>query len=189
MTARFIDIVETVAPKACVELFATNGVRLVRPGRRRNQSAPPPLNRATVAGVVGFAGAEIRGTVVIVSTFSLLAAARPKALGGMLSESSSSDWILVRDWAGELANQLLGRITNRLAHFGIALRASTPVALSGHALAYARPASKDTRPFVFTWENQQIWFWFDAVYDKSLKLEPVASETIPNEGDVVFFDE
>src|SRR5262249_54129884 len=103
---------------------------------------------------------------------------------------SAANWLVVRDWAGELANQLTGRIINRLAQFGIALRASTPVALSGRALAYAKPASKEPRPYVFDWEDEQVWFWFDAASDKSLAVARVEKdEGTANEGDVVFFDD
>jgi chemotaxis protein CheX len=182
------DLVSQLAPQAFVDVFATYNVQMV-PDRRKTSATPAPpvykTDEPSVAGIVGFTGEKMRGTFVFVASFATIAAARP---GGLkkLSTRSAGDWILIRDWAGELANQILGRIKNRLRGCGIALDVSTPTAMSGPELRIAMPKSEATRPYMFVADGEKAWFWFDAVYDA--KLEAITAEgEAAAEGDVILF--
>lgn len=194
MTHFVSEMLERVAPQACVEVFGSYGVTLTQ----IPQSAPrgmsiPPLDTApaktsaAVAGFIGFSGPKMRGSVLIASTFNVVARARPAALKVRpLSSGSSSDWILVRDWAAELVNQVLGRIKNRLHSVNVTLDVSTPAALSGKALAFAKPKSSQTKPILFDAHPDQIWFWFDALWTEDLAPSPGQAEGA-KEGDVILF--
>src|SRR5438105_11537361 len=72
---------------------------------------PSPL-----AVFIGFAGRLLRGSLTLVAPFSLLQTTYPFAL-----RAEPEAELDVLDWSGELANQLLGRISNRLAARGIEL--------------------------------------------------------------------
>jgi hypothetical protein len=93
---------------------------------------------------------------------------------------------MVRDWAAELANQILGRIKNRLRTFNVAVDVSTPTAFSGRALAFARPKSPTIRPFLFDAPAGQVWLWLDTVSDPTLVLTP-GGDAGAKEGDIILF--
>ncbi len=195
------EILRDLAPQALVEAFAAYDLKL-----REEQLSSVPTGSllgagskpgdATVAGVVGFTGSAFRGTVLVASTFELIALARPPRLREKtLSKNSSSDWLMVRDWAGELANQVLGRIKNRLAAYGVVFDVSPPAALSGTALAFAQPKSPSPRQHAFAPANPglpkeaRVWFCLDALFDSAQKVAPsgpIAAEAA--EGNIIEFD-
>ncbi len=70
------------------------------------------------ASVVGFTSPDFSGSLVIGTTLDIVRETSP--------EASS-----LHDWMGELANQLLGRIKNRLLRYGVALDMAIPVVIMG----------------------------------------------------------
>jgi chemotaxis protein CheX len=195
MTRVVSDELERLAPEAVTEVFASYGLALTRvPLGESRMTVIPPLSvaaassgEATVAGFIGFAAPAVRGAVLLASTFNVIARARPpEARKKVLSASSSSDWILVRDWAGELVNQVLGRVKNRMRAVGLKFDVSAPAALSGQALNFAKPKSELTRPMLFEAHPDRVWFWLDAQW--SSEVEPVAAPGRQRkEGDVILF--
>jgi len=159
------EVLHELVPLALVEVFAAYGVSL------REQAKPDPFEsmsatEAIAAGVVGFTGPSLRGTLVMAAPFELIANARPaRARQQPLSRKSSADWIFVRDWVGELANQVLGRIKNRLHLYGVAFDVSPPAALSGSTLAFAAPKGPAPRIHTFAVGGQKVWFCLDSIYD------------------------
>lgn len=194
MTQFVSDILERLAPEACVEVFASYGVALTRlPASQSRVGSIPPLGAVagsaalTVAGFIGFSGSHVRGSVLVATTFNVVARARPSPLHvRSLSSNSSSDWILIRDWATELVNQVMGRIKNRLHPLNFPLNASTPAALSGKALNFAKPQSPLTRAILFDARPDKVWFWFDAVWTSEVAPTPGQSGGV-KEGDVILF--
>jgi CheY-specific phosphatase CheX len=109
---QFVEVVR----EAAAALFSTVDDRL-RP------VADPALSPdIDSAGVVGFVGPDIRGM------FSV-------AMAGEEFESLSSEDH--QDWVGELANQLAGRVKNRLGRMGITYDVAPPATLRGQALTVA----------------------------------------------------
>ena len=155
---------------------------------------PPPTNDgrardagAILAGLVSFNGAAMRGNLVLSSSFGLVAQARPPlARATQLSADSAADWILARDWAGELANQVLGRMRNRLRLPGPVFIAP-PVVLSGAALTFALARASRPRPHTFVARNQKVWFCMDALSDPGLKVS-LDGESEGDEGRIIEFE-
>jgi CheY-specific phosphatase CheX len=144
---------------------------------------------AIVAAVVGFNGSDLRGTALLATTFELAALARPASLRKVpLSASTASDWIIVRNWAGELCNQVIGRIKNKLNRNGIALDVSPPAAFSGSALTFALPKSPAAYHFVFGTDHHTVWFCFDAQLDAGRPVAAGAVDKGAGEGKVIVFD-
>jgi hypothetical protein len=141
-------------------------------------------------GVIGFRGRDLSGSLLVVGTFSLLAECRPQPPKlGPLSMSSASDWILVRDWSMELANQLLGRIRNRLREYGIEADVKLPTAVSGYPLAVSIRARTSKALQFATSDKHTLRLWFDAVPGPKFEAT-ILSKTnvaIPKEGDVLLF--
>ena len=102
-----------LAAQACEDLFAAYGVPLTRAAVSLVDSDEPML-----CGVMGFVGQGISGTCLLAGTLGPLQASCP--------ESGRA-----RDWVGELANQLVGRLKSKLLRRGVELIVTTPVVLSG----------------------------------------------------------
>jgi CheY-specific phosphatase CheX len=144
-----------------------------------------------VGALIGFDGPQIRGSLMLICTFQVAARSRPARLGGVapLSSRVSRDWILVRDWTGELANQLVGRVKNRLLVFGIGFQIATPLALSGRGLALALRTPMNPRTLAIGRGEECVRIVID------LAAEPPLTSTMPNpgaeeaarEGDVIEF--
>ncbi|HEY2404850.1 MAG TPA: hypothetical protein VGI10_02560 [Polyangiaceae bacterium] len=188
------EVLERFGPEAVCEVFAAYGVSLTRlPSAEGRATIIPGLGPdgaspdATVAGFIGFSAPVLRGALLLASTFEVVARARPPAVRNKkLSSASSSDWILARDWAGELVNQVLGRIKNRMRSHGLLLEVSAPAALSGQALAFAKPKSPKTRPVLFDAHPDKVWFWLDALWSSEVEATGGSGEE-RKAGDVILF--
>jgi hypothetical protein len=191
-TQRFLtDVLEEIGPRAVVDVFASYDVVL---SELPAAEWPPPTNdgrlrdaAAILAGLVSFSGAVLRGSLVLSSSFGLVAQARPPlARATQLSAASAADWILARDWAGELANQVLGRMRNRLRLPGPVF-ITPPVVLSGAALTFALARGSRPRPHTFVARNPKVWFCMDALGDPGLKVS-LEAESEGDEGRIIEFD-
>ena len=92
---------------------------------------------------------------------------------------------LVRDWLGELSNQLLGRAKNRLLAYGSSFRLSPPTTLSGRELTL------ESREGTTTWfkvTTSQGVFEYALDFRAAPDLCFERTETdVPAEGDVFLF--
>ncbi|MGD0678421.1 MAG: chemotaxis protein CheX [Polyangiaceae bacterium] len=186
------DLLKDAAPRAVVDVFESYGVRL------KERPNPPPTpalvqeaagGAAIVAGVVGFNGSELRGTVLLATTFELAAMARPANLRKKpLSTNSAVDWIFIRDWVGELSNQTIGRMKNKVSRFGVAFDVSPPAAFSGCALTFALPKSPAVQHFAFTVDGGTVWLCLDAFFDNARALTAGSPDASIAEGKVVVFE-
>jgi hypothetical protein len=77
------------------------------------------------SGVMGFVGDSVRGTCLLAAPEGTIRAAAPHAAAA-------------RDWIGELANQLVGRLKAKLMARGGTIALSTPVVLRGVKLSPCR---------------------------------------------------
>jgi chemotaxis protein CheX len=193
MKAAFIDVLDSITSLACIDVFGSYRVGLRELPRPAKGNLIPNLdkeadgNASLVASVVGFTGDDLRGALLLATTFEVIARARPSGLAQQsLSKDSYSDWVMVRDWASELGNQILGRIKNKLRPFNVVLEVSTPTAFSGRALAFAKPKSPLARPFLFDTRGDRVWLWLDASFDPRQVLVS-GSEESAKEGDVILF--
>jgi hypothetical protein len=76
-----------------------------------------------IAVVIGFQSRELNGSLVVGMDTHAVEVAMPPCL---------DNW---SEWAGELANQLMGRVVNHLSDFGICAQMATPILLDGDQLA------------------------------------------------------
>jgi CheY-specific phosphatase CheX len=192
MTLALTDLLSDLARIAVSDVFQSYGVRLTR----RPGPAPTPAlvdaaakGEAIVASVVGFNGADFRGTALLATTFELAASARPPAQRKTaLSTTSAADWIFVRDWVGELCNQTLGRIKNRVSRYGVAFDVAPPAAFSGSALTFALPKSPVAHSFAFDAGDHTVWMCLDAIHDPLRRVTAASEDATAAEGKLVVFD-
>ena len=91
----------------------------------------------SLAAVIGFAGTQMRGKSVVTYDLGL----------AMATCAECGDSVNVLDWTGEVANQLLGRIKNKLLAHDVSIDLRTPVALSGEKLDSTIVDSTNVRRF------------------------------------------
>jgi hypothetical protein len=129
----------------------------------------------TLVSVIGFAGRQLSGSLVLGATHDPLARSNP---------TTASD----RDWIAELANQLLGRIKNKILRLGIEVYAVPPSVVSGQHLAPVL-ANTDFRPWIFSTPGGLACVWIDLSVTSELHVdqELTNSTEIPTEGDVLLF--
>ena len=175
MTPESLPILDALMIEVTIDLFAGYGVEVHYLGC----GASDPPEDVTVAGVIDFFGDDFRGTLLVAATASFFA--RTSYLPPPTPHAT------VLDWAGELANQLLGRLKNRLYGRGITMDVSTPKSLSGAPLS--TPKANSTRAYIFRDSEQQIWVRLDVLTSDGVDLAHPRSDggEAVHEGDLVLF--
>jgi hypothetical protein len=160
--------VAELGANACIDLFAAYGVSLV-PGTYPWATSDERL----LSGVIGFVGRGIRGTCLLAGNEAVLAATCPE--GGRL-----------RDWVGELANQLAGRMKIKLSTRGVDAWLTTPIVLSGVRLE-PLPRGK-LEPTVFLVAQGPVMVWVEAETERGFALDSARPSATPGgEGEVLLF--
>jgi CheY-specific phosphatase CheX len=146
-----------------------------------------PLTDTTkqVVAFMGFTGDVLRGTIAVVAPLDLIRKAYPLPL------DDAARWELeVFDWAGEIANRLLGRIKLLLTPGGISIEASTPRVMLGEQLHVTRSTQGTVCSTCFPVGNSWVRVWFDAICAEGRPLfvqTEARTVSIPPEGDVLLF--
>jgi CheY-specific phosphatase CheX len=158
-------------------------------GLEVGEPAEPRADAASTQQIVafmGFTGDVLRGTMAIVAPVELMRAAYPLPL------QDTARWqIEVFDWAGEIANRLLGRIKLGLTARGADIEASTPRVMQGEHLHVTRSTKGTVCSASFPVGGSSIRVWFDAIWPEDQALFPIpaaAAMSMPPEGEVVLFD-
>lgn len=159
--------IATLAASACIELFAAYEVTL-GPSAKSWGSSEDRL----LCGVVGFVGRRLRGT-------ALLAGARAPI------DASCPDGGRLRDWVGELANQLAGRLKTKFLARGVEVALTTPIVLSGVRLEPLPRGSLE--PTVFSCPQGEIMVWAEVETGDDFKFGSERPSTHGGEGDVFLF--
>lgn len=142
----------------------------------RDRSDFPATKQLAVWGVMGFGGHLLRGALVLAATHEPLDRTNPEGFGSQ------------RDWVCELANQLTGRVKNRLLSLGVEIFLATPAGLSGDNLSPA--PGKLRAPQVFAVANGFVVVWIDCEYAEGFELHMTPSakfEAAIPEGETVLF--
>jgi len=105
--------VEGLVAEACIELFSAYGHDLA--------PATDVLefqDDLVLSAVIGFSGGGLRGTCLVATNQGLL-------------RSSCPVFCRARDWVGEIANQLIGRMKNKLRVYDVSLSLNVPRLIAG----------------------------------------------------------
>jgi hypothetical protein len=142
-----------------------------------SQEATFPFNDELAScAVMGFGGKLMRGSLVLMTTREPLQHTNPQGLG------SDGDWVC------ELANQLMGRLKNRLLSLGVEILLATPAGLSGVNLSPTTPELRSPQLFSAADGFICVWIDFETSPGFELRSTPVASEEAPvAEGETILF--
>lgn len=168
--------IDTILQSSTVELFHSQGVAVA-------PLAPCPLGAEQRfyewVGLIHFEAANLSG-VLTVSTPMAVWSSREAALNG------PGDAAALADWHRELANQLIGRVKNRLLKFQLLLRPRLPSALSGAALELHRKRSAKEVLYRFRALRGDVRVVVDAPLDRAI-LAYSAEMQVAREGELILF--
>jgi hypothetical protein len=156
--------------ECCQDLFSAYALDL----HARARDDFPSAEALAVCGVMGFGGKQMRGALVMAATREPLERTNP---GGLTSQ---------RDWVCELANQLMGRIKNRLLELDVEILLATPAGLSGDNLS----PGKLRAPQVFAAASGFVCVWIDCEMSEGFELpsnRPKAVAGAVAEGETLVF--
>ena len=150
MEATSVKTLDAVVEGAVRALFEGLGIEL---------DVVPAVARTSddIGASIGFTSPTLRGAVVLISTRKLV----HRALPDEVREGATDEHIA--DWMGELANQLLGRIKNKLFPLGVALEMSTPTVIFGIDIARKDTRSSVRRFLAFQHQGEPLAVFLDAV--------------------------
>lgn len=131
------------------------------------------------AGVLGFTGEGIRGMLVVSASGPAVEATFPE--GG--SDDDREDWV------GELCNQILGRIANRVIRYSMSIKMSTPVTFSGRDYTMQKSHWGEQQGWLMRGAgNADVYVHFSADVDEHVSWAvDEDAEDAPEEGDVMLF--
>jgi hypothetical protein len=117
----------------------------------------------------------VRGATIVGVDDGVLHASRPR-LDAM-----------PRDWLGELANQLVGRMKNQLRRYGLELFVTAPAVLRGEHLPVARRDGRLQVSLVSPVGRVRVWL--DAHFSSTFTMldRPEPGTTGPGEGESLLF--
>lgn len=131
------------------------------------------------AGVLGFTGEGIKGTMVLSASGPAIEATFPDS-------GSQQDR---EDWVGELCNQLLGRVSNRVITFGMSIHMSTPVTFSGNDLNMQKVDAIEQAGWLLRGPGEaEVYVHLAVEVEDHITWEAAAdAEAAPEEGDLMLF--
>jgi CheY-specific phosphatase CheX len=166
---RLQPLFDSATAEAVPQLFATYGIELVSV----DQNVRPPISFVT-AGVLGFTGPAVRGSLVIALTTGLAEQTNPMGASGN-----------PRDWVGELANQLLGRIKLALLDHGLDIYLNLPAVLKGEHLAPI--PRREVQPMAFQATEGMVGVWIEIEEREGASAERASGDRAKL-GEAIFFE-
>jgi hypothetical protein len=171
MTDAFVDDspvsarVGALSAEACVELFAAYGTEITL------AATTAVRDELTLSAAIGFVARGLRATCLIAANEGLLNTSCPCSCQA-------------RDWMGEMANQLLGRVKMKLLGLGVDVTLTTPLAFSGVQLTPSPRAN--VRPSLFTCDSGFVMLWMEVEASQSFEFGAPCAQ-VAKTGDVILF--
>ena len=103
---------------ACLELMTEYGLSAIVQANR----GPDAFSPNAAAASIDFHGPDLRGTIGLAMTPSIVAETYKAAIGESIAPNSPA----AIDWTCELVNQLIGRVKNKLRTYQVTFSVSTP---------------------------------------------------------------
>lgn len=134
-----------------------------------------------MGSVVGFKGTNLRGGLAFVAPTSLVARMLPVPK----AEESRAE-IQLRDWTGEIANQLAGRFKNKLSARAYDFDVGTAVCFRGMSIRLSFMPNNDGVSLSYSIDSAGIRVYLDCSFVADGAPEDFGMRIVP-EGDVVIF--
>jgi hypothetical protein len=185
-----IDVLARMMTRAVTNVFSAYRLPLHELPKARGPqtmtalAAQAGLEPPTVGARVAFFGTKIHGEFMLGSTFDVIAKTRPTLKGTAVTQSAA-DQIMIRDWTGELANQILGHFKNQSRRLALSFEARTPIPLSGPAVAMMTPKAPGAQMILLRAGRGGLAFCFDAFCHSDLDLRMAGATDDINDGSLI----
>lgn len=135
------------------------------------------------ASVLGYSGDLMKGSLVISCHKKLLEKSHPNiAMEMPVGEPEILDWI------GEIANQMLGRIKNKVASAGVKFSMSTPTTVCGRSMQVTIPKDGCAMKQLYQGPHGDLVIHLLAVIDSSVSFDSAQnSNQVAAEGGAILF--
>jgi len=166
-------ILDTLLQGSTVDLFHSFGVAVAPVDRSRARDAALFYDLTAIVSFMakGFSGAlTVR---VATSVFDAVTQDPARRFSG-------------RDWVRELANQLLGRLKNRLTQFGLVLQTGLPALATQETVELQRQRSATYREYRFRTLRGEVVVTLGGDIDFSIFAYTGGADGA-NEGDIILF--
>ncbi len=188
------NVLDAVTTIACEEMFARYGVT----AKKVADDAEPREPDFFMCAIIGFAGRDLWGTLILAVTEDLSDRSNP-LLGNPLLASAlfasppggapgKSGGSLRRDWVGELSNQLLGRVKHELLRHGIEIHSNIPAVLRGQHLAPLPRVDLVPLKFAVAGGAAAVWLEVDSRPGFTIGSNAADAETGAAAGDALLFE-
>lgn len=178
MNVRHQTMLDAICHESTMSLFENMGISI-----EPVIGGDAPAQGDSYAASVGYTAGTARGALSVRASTRLVTLCHPAA-----SDASELSEGAIADWVGELSNQLLGRVKNRLLRHGLEIQLSTPVVVRGRDLCQARLNGSQCvveQPFHFGEDTLFVCFQIDGEFH--LEDESPETESPYVEGDVALF--
>jgi CheY-specific phosphatase CheX len=177
--AEQLEILRSVVRDACVGVLAAAGAA----AREIDRPEPPATSDHDIAGFIGFTG-SVRGSLVVTAAAEVFRDTYP-----VLTRESEASQDDLFDWAGEMANQILGGVKRRFCDRGRDIETSTPTAIAGRDLGWRAAARTRDVELVFAVAGGVLTIHFEIIApnDGEIFPDPAVPIGCSREGDVVLF--
>ena len=149
-----VEAVRSMVTEAFVDMLASCG----RVAERIDPRADSVFAERHIAGFIGFGGG-VRGSLVIAASSAVFQQTYPQTPRSLVTLSSAD----LLDWAGEMANQTLGRIKRRFCKRGVDFEASTPTAVNGRHIGARSPSREGIIDLAFAVGDEIVCVCFEIV--------------------------
>lgn len=135
------------------------------------------------ASVLGYSGELMKGSLVISCQKTLLEKTHPNiAMEMPVGEAE------VLDWVGELANQMLGRLKNKIANIGVKFSMSTPTTVCGRSMQVTIPKDGVALKQIYKGPHGDLTVHLLTVIDSSVNFDEANTNTqVAAEGGSILF--
>jgi hypothetical protein len=191
------NVLDEVTTIACEEMFARYGVT----AKKVADDAEPREPDFFMCSIIGFAGRDLWGTLILAVTEDLSDQSNPllatpllaSAVFGTPSTSGApaagkNGGSLRRDWVGELSNQLLGRVKHELLRHDIEIHSNLPAVLRGQHLAPLPRVDLIPLKFAVAGGAAAVWLEVDARPGFTIRGNAADAQTGAAAGDALLFE-
>jgi CheY-specific phosphatase CheX len=180
LKAEQTEALRTILRETCAEMFEACGVTATP----IELTSAVPFTERHIAGFIGFTG-SVRGALVIAASSGLFRATYP--LGPDSGKGAAMADLM--DWAGEMANQTLGRIKHRFCSRGVDFDTSSPAAVNGRHIAGRTGPRHGAFELAFEAATEIVTVSFEIVVPSDGVIFPTPAEPIAfsAEGELVLF--
>lgn len=183
MSVETLKTLEKIAQESVAEFFASITCLVPYKANAKIQEAATALP-VSFASVIGYTGESMKGSMVLVCERELLDKSHPNhGMGMPVGEPE------ILDWVGEAANQILGRIKNKLSAGGVKFAMGTPTTVTGKSMQITAPKGGHVVSMGFVGPYGPLSIYLLTVLDAGLVISAaaLAAPTAAAEGASILF--